>query len=272
MRTSRISAGAGSAIVALIVAAMVVVLVLWQPLADAAGGYLHWKDLAPSVRTRVVSIAPIGTFGPGSGTTIGAGGVLSAQGIQDGTTPGPLIQTSSISTFAWPQKLAVDLIDGGGGTLTCASVTIHGRDQWGVPKVETLTSVTETAVYTNTVFESVSRVVGTTCIDSDHNAGATDVLTVQAPMRYLGLRMPFTDENDFISVCATDNSGNTVLCAELNDGGAADVQSAIDVSKTCGPNGDERCFTIDVGLANLFQGLTFETGDDSIRIEFRPRR
>ncbi len=271
MTTKKMTARLGGALVCLAVALMMVAIAIWTPFANAAGGYLHWKDLSPDVRTRAVTVS-IGTFGPGTTTSIGLAGVVSAQALSDGTTPGPLIQTSSIATFAWPQKLYVDLIDGGGGTLTCASVAIHGRDQFGTPVVETITSQTETGQYTDTVFESVSRVVGTTCVDSDHNAGATDVLTVQAPMRYLGLRTPFVSEEDFISVCLTDNSGNTVACAEKNDGGSADIQSAIDVTKTCGPSGDQRCYTIDVGLSNLFQSVTPETGDDTIRIEFRPRR
>lgn len=271
---TRINAGVGTAFVCIIVCAIVIALALFQPLADAAGGYLHWKDLAPSVRTRVVNVA-LGTYGAGTGTTIGSGGVASSIVLPDycdTTNCGPLIQTSSVSTFAWPQKLFVRLIDGGGGdVITCTSATIHGRDQWGTPKVETVLTITETGEYTNTVFESISRVVGTGCGEAG-GLGGTDALTVQAPMTHIGFRMPFTSEQDFISACLTDDSGNTMLCAELNDGGAADLQSAIDVSKTCGPNADERCFTVNTALSNLWQTVTPEAGADVIRIEFRPRR
>ena len=263
---------AAVALVSFCIALMVVGLAFLAPL-DAARGPIGWRDLNAPVSTRVLNVA-LGTFGTGTGVTIGSGGVLSAQTLEtycDTTNCGPYVQTSSISTFAWPQKLFVRLIDGGAGdTLTCASATIHGVDQWGIPKVEVVLTITETGEYTNTVFESVSRVVGTGCGESGGITG-TDVLTVQAPMTYLGLRIPFSSEADIISACLTDDSGNTVLCAEKNDGGSADIQSALDVTKTCGPNADERCWTFNAGLSNLWQTVAPEAGADAIRIEFRKR-
>lgn len=273
MNIKKMSARTASALVCLSVAVMVIAIALFSPFADAAGGYLKWRDLSPDVRTRAYVI-PVETFGTGTGSTIGSGGVLSAQVLEtycDTTNCGPFIQTSSISTFVWPQRLFVRLVDGGAGdTLTCTSADIHGRDQFGTPKMETVLTITEAGEYTNTVFESVSRVVGRGCGEAGGITG-TDVLTVQAPTTYLGMRGVFTDEDDFVSACLKDVSGDLVLCAELNDGGSADLQSAISVAKSCGPSANERCFYVDVSLSNLWQTVT-PAADDEIHIQFRPRR
>lgn len=258
------------------------IIPFFLPMATGASGPITWRDLSAPVGTRAFTI-PMVAFGVSgtTGTGIGIGGIVSAQPLNAGQLS-HLVQSSSVATIQWPQRLYLRIIDGtsDSGVLLCATVLVEGYDQFGTRVAESVSiasgqiAVWETGGYTNTVFEKVTRVTGNNCRDSTNGTlTGTDTLTVAAPFTYLGFRIPFSDQNDFLSVCLTDMSATTINCAELNDGGSADVESAISVAKSCGPGANERCFTLNAGLANLFQGVTVGTGAtyDVLQVQVRKR-
>lgn len=277
---ARLQKGVATALLSLGIAIMVVVLALWQPLADAARGPIGFRDLNVQTSSRRLSVqlipATVGTLpGAGNGTTHGVGGVISAPGLGTGTDSS-LVQTTTIAGFMWPQQLYVAIVDANASdTETCASAVIYGYDQFHRAAKETVLTITEAGEYTNTVFERVTRTEWNDCIAADGSPGAGDSAVLMAPNVRLGFGFTIKDEQDFVSVCLADTNATptstTLNCLALNDATATDVQSAIVVTKTCGPNANERCSYFNtLADATLFQAITIASGD-ILHVTFRPR-
>jgi len=134
------------------------------------------------------------------------------------------------STFSWPAKLNVVLVDGGTATtnlLTCTSVVITGKNQFGVFVSETVSTITETAQATTAVFGVVDSVLGAGCAEGADDA---DVLVIRQSLE-LGLPVKIARASDIESACIADLSDESSLkCARLDNGGADDITSALELS------------------------------------------
>ena len=280
MTLKKISARTASALVCLSVAMIMVAVALFSPFVDAARGPIGFRDLNVQTSSRRHSIqlipASVGTLpGAGNGTTIGVAGVISAPGLGSGGDSFR-VQTTTIAGFMWPQQLYVAIVDSNGSdTETCASVNVYGYDQFHRAVKETVLTIAEAGEYTNTVFERVTRTEWYDCIAADGSPGAGDSAVLMAPNTRLGFGFVIKDENDFVSVCLADTNATptstTLNCLALNDATSTDVQSAIVVAKSCGPNADERCSYFNVlADATLFQAVTPASGD-ILHVTFRPR-
>lgn len=184
------------------------------------------RNLSDTARMRsfCVPMAPVPTSAV---TTNGLNGVVGSTTIN--SVAAPSITTTAVNP-PWPARLTVTLVDASANdTLTCASVTIVGTNQFGVAKTETLSTLTETAQTTTNVFATVTSITGATCAGAQD---AGDLLHVMVSA-YYGLMVPVKAYTDVESVCIVDDSGSdNTLCAVSNDGSAADVQSAVTASKT----------------------------------------
>ena len=133
------------------------------------------------------------------------------------------------SSFPWPAKLAVDLLDSAAtaDTLTCTSVVIKGKDQFGRSIGEMVSTVSETAQNTSNVFSTVSSVVGAGCAGA---SDAGDVLVVYQSQE-VGLTRKIRAAADLEAVCLADRSDSgTTKCARLDNGGSDDISSALELS------------------------------------------
>lgn len=79
-----------------------------------------------------------------------------------------------------PSPAGVQLADiTANDTLTCTSVTLVGKDQFGKPISETVSSVTETAQNTNNVFLTLTAVSAVGCSDGTDAGDSLAVFTSQ---------------------------------------------------------------------------------------------
>ena len=161
------------------------------------------KHLGKALRTSTFWIPSfqlaVVTANNSTDTTQDTNGVIAAIGLHDGTRPiiGP-VWTSSIAALPYPSKLRVMLKDGSNdSTLTCATVTIVGKDQFGVQKTDTLSTLTESVQTGARVLESVSRITAATCAGGE---GTDDTIQVSTSA-WVGLPQKIRTACDLISVC-----------------------------------------------------------------------
>lgn len=120
------------------------------------------------------------------------------------------VTAASVGAIPVPSALEVVLVDGSSNdTLTCTSVRIDGYDAWGFKTGETVSTVSETAKYTNTAFSEITSVVGTGCTTGTNSA--TDALRVGASLK-VALPAKIRQVGDIEAVCIDDASGSDLNC------------------------------------------------------------
>jgi len=175
----------------------------------------------------VAGVVAVGTInGTDGGVTFTDGGFLDSGVAVDGgvtfTDGGSrasfTITGTDLAPPPYPCKLQVLLKDGtNDSTLTCSSVTVRGRTQFGSTISDTVSGVTETAANTARVFEVVDSVAAAGCAGA---GAATDVLRV-ACSSVVGLPAKPPAGSDgraaIASACIFDQSGtNEANCYRAN--------------------------------------------------------
>jgi hypothetical protein len=186
-----------------------------------------------SFRRFCVSDVPVTAAGD---TTTGINGVV----VSVSANVGHHTRTSTIGTLPIPAKLSYALVDGGtNATLTCTSLTIEGRDQFGRKAAHVDSTVTESVETTEVVFGEVTAVRVSGCDLAVHDAA--DIFRVYISRQIgLGGTVPLAQIR---SACIVDAStSNDVKCAAINDGTAADIQSALDLSLCTSASGTSANF------------------------------
>lgn len=254
--------------------ALVVASICLLPSLPAHAG-VGWKHLDKEVAVRQIAIPLPSLAGPGATVvTQGVQGNLSVQTLGAGQL-GRQVQTSSIGTLHWPQRVFIQAIDtGANDTDTCASIVLGGYDQFGESKSETILTIDETGEYSLTVWERLTRVQANNCMAADGSPTSTDYIRVVATDRYLGFGFHIVNETDFISMCLIDDSDtpDEMNCASLNNGSTNDVQSAMSLAASCGPTGRELCNYVDIMTSNLFASSLTPAVNDTLIVRWRPRR
>jgi len=193
------------------------------------------RNLEEHVKHRQVCM-PVPTTGS---TSNGLDGVVFVKTVNGDTTPNSTADSATApSTFSWPGKLDVILVDSvTDDTLVCTSVILTGTDQFGKTIKETVSSISETKTTTTNVFATVTAVDSTACTGTTGEAG--DVLVVRQSLE-LGLTVKVKATADIESACISDLSdSSSQKCARINNGGTDDVESALELST----------HSIDVGTA-----------------------
>lgn len=172
----------------------------------------------------------------------GTANVLQTQALNSGPATYTL---TSLHVMPYPARVGFSLNDvNNNDTLTCASIQISGRDQFGVQRTETLSTITETVRYSTYVYATVTRVVATTCSDS---TDATDTLSIFTS-QYVGLQTNVKRTRDVESACMADqNATNALRCAL-----ASTLLTAVNIAND----------TIDISTANLFDSTALAAGDN----------
>lgn len=205
------------ALIALLVLVPLVAFALVEP-----------KHLSPEARLRTLSIPMYHAIAAGD-VTAGTNGVIGITSING--VAAPSITTPSAMQF--PSRLSIILLDtvGVNDTLTCASVTVAGRNQFGVSIRETVNTISETRALTSNVFSVVTSITGATCAGA---SDANDRLRVSVS-EFLGSPLRLRAVGDVVSACIVDSSDGTaaleaadpVICytgAQLNTAGAINLQ------------------------------------------------
>lgn len=151
--------------------------------------------------------------------------------------------TGTIGTFLYPSTVTVDLIDeSSDSTLACSSMVLVGKDQFGAAKSETLSSLTETAQDSTTVWSDISSITVTDCTGAETAGDAIQIKQSQE----IGLGRKIRQASDVEAACIVDSSdSDNVKCAAQNDTTATDIESAVDLSS----------HSIDISTA-MFRGAT----------------
>lgn len=211
------------------------------------------RNLAPDVRARHVCLTGLAVRSA-SDTAEGINGVISSTTINSVAAP----TDSTIATMSYPAKLAIILDDDAStaDTLTCTSVTLVGRDQWGKQQTETVSTISETAATSANVYSVLESFTGAGCAGASE---AGDVIVIYESQE-IGIGLDIRSYLDIESACLIDASdSNNQKCAYPSDGTSADLESAVDTSansidistamfgassKVAAADGDSVCFTI----------------------------
>ena len=187
------------------------------------------RGLQPSVRTQTVTYAI--TVPSATEVTEGTNGVISAITIWDGaaaTSP----TDSTVAVMPYPGKVGVKLIDGGAasGALTCTSVVITGKDQYGNSISDTISTITETSQNSAKVFSEISSVASSGCAIAS-SGDTSDILRV-AIDQVVGLPFDIRTYDNVLSICVYDSSATDTICmAKSSMSAATDVTyDAVDIS------------------------------------------
>lgn len=189
---------------------------------------------------------------------LGSSGLVAAQTVDTGATSAITFASSVIHNVPYPTRLGVVIDDNGtdGGALVCTSATITGKDQFGINRTETVSSITETLQYTNTVFVTVTAVTAVGCTDGND---AADHLSIVAS-RYVGLGVKVRQASDVEMACtklADDTASN---CARPSD--IASALTIVDGTVAA------RSYVLDVG-ASMFDGAA-AADDELLCLRIRP--
>lgn len=165
------------------------------------------------------------------------------------------VTAATISAVPVPSALEVVLIDGSSNdTLTCDSVRIDGYDAWGFKTGETVTSVSESAKYTNTAFAEVTSVVGSGCTTGTNSAA--DALRVGASLK-VALPVKIRQPGDIEAICIDDASGDLNCFTGLQ----VDTYDALEMDY----------FTVDLGDDDIDTAVgTSVASGDGLYIRVRP--
>lgn len=223
----------------LLAGALIAAALLFAPSAIALLGPKHMDG-----QLRVANYTIAKVVIPTTGVTVASGGVIVASTIYDGAAAADVsLGTTVIAALPYPSKLRVGLIDGGAasGALTCTSVAIRGKNQFGQVVSETVSTITETAQLTARVYETVDSIVSTGCAIAS-GGDTSDVLQVTGSA-VIGLPRKLRVAADIISMCVTDVSASSaVICmrgsgtmagspVSLDEAGAIDIDdSAVDIA------------------------------------------
>lgn len=180
---------------------------------------------------------------PTTGVTVATGGVILASTIWDGAAAANVsVNALTIAALPYPSKLRVGLLDGGAGSgdLTCTSVAIRGKNQFGQDVSETVSTITETAQLTARVYETVDSIVSAGCAIAS-GGDTSDVLQVTGSA-VVGLPRKLRVAADIISMSVYDVSATATItmrgsgtmagaAVSLNEAGAIDIDdSAVDIA------------------------------------------
>lgn len=183
------------------------------------GAGIGTRNVNNELRTRTLVIPGIRPTAAGD-VTIGKDGVVA---LADPTINTHVLTSTSWSAMPYAAKLNVGALDVGsdnGNAITCTSVVIKGRDQYGRVISETITSITETAQKTTKVFESISAVTSV-CVNGGGASG--DLVKISASLE-VGLGFDIRDVSSIISLCVV-NTGTDYTCLK---GGATDSAIVFD--------------------------------------------
>lgn len=109
--------------------------------------------------------------------TVGQNGVVAAIPI-DGAANGHSVWTSSIAALPYACKPVVQVLDDASAdTLSCTTINLTGKDQFGLARTETLHPSGETATEATKVFESFSRIEAIGC--TSNSGDVADVVRVK---------------------------------------------------------------------------------------------
>lgn len=133
---------------------------------QGSGGGIGSTNMNIEYRTRLYCLPKLAITVVGTDVTAGVNSVIMTSGSMSGLYR--FAQTSSIAVPPFPGKVSIVYKDDGGQTLTCSTFAISGKDQFGISRSETLTTVSETAVQTANVYRSVSSLSGT-CTSGDNS-------------------------------------------------------------------------------------------------------
>lgn len=136
--------------------------------------------------------------------------------------------TSTIGPLVWPAKLDVRVLDSGAASaLECDSIQIIGKDQFGNPKSETITGVTEATKESVNVYSVVTKIIVLGC------GGGTDVVGDSFILQQsdeVGLPFKIASESNIEALCVRDKSvaanGAAIVCASGPSAFVADIPKA----------------------------------------------
>lgn len=203
--------------------ALVALFVAYIGSALAAG--LTYKSVESYLRTKQTVFQTSLTVA--GDVTAGTNGVL-------GITTANAVTSYSLSAFSPPVspcKVNLIFIDDATtpNTLGACNFTLVGLDQYGKPVRETVSSVGETAVQSERVYEKVTSVQSTSSCTA--GGDAADYFRVACSDEY-GVGMPISDEPQ-VTLCIYDDSADDIICYESGDSnfdGAVDIDDdAIDI-------------------------------------------
>lgn len=171
----------------------------------------------------------------------GTAGVLATQALNSGPASYTL---TTFNVMPYMARVGVALNDvNANDTLTCTSVQITGRDQFGQVRQETLSTITETVRYSTYVYSTLTSVVATTCSDS---TDATDTLMLFAS-QYAGVGANIKRTRDVESLCMYDSSATNSMECAINTTLLTAVNTAND--------------TVDLLVTNLFDSVALAAND-----------
>lgn len=207
---------------------------------------------------------PLSFYADTANATAGQMGVLASGSINGPANPS--FTEGVIYQPAYPSRIRAEFRDvTTADTLVCTTLNIWGIDQFGVPRKETM-SVNETAVAcpansqtagTNCTRHVYAKLTNVTTAGCSGASEAGDELVLATSLE-VGLTAKLHSKHrDIWKACIKDASdSNEVKCAQLNDGTAADVESAWDSStnsldfstamfagSVAGADDDEACVT-----------------------------
>lgn len=199
---------------------------------------------------------------PTTGTSTDVEGVIATLPLFSG---GVVLATYTetepdLGTLPYPAKLRVDVVDGGAGSgaITCTSISLFGKNQFGEYTFDVLTTITETEQVTSNVYEELERVVSAGCAIAS-GGDTSDIIQITMTGQ-VGLPRKIRSGGDIISMCfddASDSSNRkcyrgsgTITGAResLVEAGAVDVDdSAVDITDA----------TLDAALVDGDRDVTF---------------
>lgn len=175
-------------------------------------------------------VIPRVSIGAAADVTVDTEGVIVSQTIWDGAAviAAPSIVAPNVGTMPYPAKLRVDLVDGGAasGAITCTSVVIRGKDQFGRAINETVSTLTETEQITARVYEQVDYVTFAGCAIA--SGGDTDDLIQVSASYWIGLPRKLRTAADIISMCFSDTSASAVNICYRGAGTVASTPVSLD--------------------------------------------
>lgn len=205
------------------------------------------KHVGGEIRTMRISIPSV-QEPSATEVTEGTNGVV---GILDMFTTVAVAAPTDTTPNAlpYPARLTAMAIDGGAATaaaLSCTSVTINGRDQFGTSVSETVGSATntvgETSANARTTLRAFSILTSVSAAGCVNGADTGDDVRVAIAPYQIGLPMRLRVIGDVLGACLVDASASDVtmanvisaadstLCytgAQLNTAGAISVQYSV---------------------------------------------
>lgn len=188
---------------------------------------LTYPKEADKLRRRCIDEYPQPTI---TATISGVDGVIHVQTI-NGCDNSPVdeecFKASVNMTFPIPSAIAFRIIEASdGGTLSCTKVKISGTNQFGQSDSETVETVGESDSYTTSAFAHVKTIQALGCVNG---AEAGDILRAAVSPK-VGFEVPLRKADDIEALCIQDVSdGSKLKCAPIDDGTAADIESATDI-------------------------------------------